>query len=54
MEKSFPQYNEDKIEEVTGCVMSKFTTNLKPVDLSSMAEYELKAMVKKYVSECNL
>lgn len=54
MKKSFPQYTEDKIEEVTGCVMSKFTTNLKPVDISTLAEYELKAMVKKYVSECNL
>jgi hypothetical protein len=53
MKKSFPQYNEDKIDELTGCVMTKFTTDLKPTDINTLAEYELKVKIKKYITECN-
>lgn len=53
IKKSFSQYSEDKIDEITGCVMTKFTSDLKPTDINTLAEYELKAIVKKYLSECN-
>lgn len=54
MKNTFYQYNDDKIDEVTGCVITKFTKDLKPTDVSNLAEYEIKAIVKKYVGECNL
>ena len=53
MKRSFSQYSEDKIEEITGCVMTKFTSDLKPRDINTLAEYELKAIIKKYVTDCN-
>lgn len=52
VKKSFTQYNEDKIDEITGCIMTKFTSNIKPTDINTLAEYELKAIIKKYLAEC--
>jgi hypothetical protein len=54
IKRSSPQYDEEKIDEITGCIMSKFTSDLKPVDVKELAEYELKALIKKYKTECNL
>ena len=53
IKRSFPEYSEDKIDEVTGCAITKFTKELKPTDITTLAEYELKAIVKKYIAECN-
>ncbi|WP_286707394.1 hypothetical protein [Flavobacterium sp. 38-13] len=54
MKNAFYQYNDDKIDEITGCVVTKFTADLKPTDISTLAEYEIKAIIKKYLTECNL
>ena len=51
--KKFFEYKEDKIDEIAGCVMTKFTLNLKPADINTLAEYEIKAIMKQYVTECN-
>lgn len=54
IKNSFLHFNDEKIDEITSCVMTRFTSNLKPNDINNLAEYELKAIMKKYLSECNL
>ena len=54
IQKVYTDYNDDKIDELTGCVITKLTTNLKPSDLNTTAEYELKVYIKKWLAECNL
>lgn len=53
IKKIFSHYTEDRIDEMSACVMTKLTTNFKPTDINTLAEYELKAIVKKYLIECS-
>lgn len=52
MKESYPYYAEDKIEEISSCVMTKMISQVKPADVNELAEYELKMIFKKYCTEC--
>lgn len=53
VKKSFSYYENDKIEEITGCIMMKFTNKIKPSELNTLAEYEIKTLMKTLITECN-
>ena len=53
IQKAYPYYSEDKVDEITGCVIEKITSELKPSDVNTLAEYELKKLIKNHYSNCS-
>lgn len=47
------QLKQSVIDDFTGCLMSKFTVNYTPDQLSAFAEYELKNMLGEFGDKCS-
>jgi len=48
------QLKQSDIDDFTGCLMSKITSNYTPDQLSALAEYELKNMLGKFGDKCSI
>lgn len=52
VKNDYKSYDETKIEELSICIMTNLTKEVKPSDFLNMADYEIKLILKKNIENC--
>lgn len=52
LKQLYPDFSDEKINTIAGCIVTKLTTGIKMEDFNELAEYEKNDLLKKYYDTC--